>query len=63
MISQAHRCLGESFAIHFSPGTLAFTLETQQLTRIEYITIFEAEISIYLFLFIKTVYTLTKHTN
>ena len=46
MISQAHRCLGESLGIHFSPGILAFTLETQKLTRIEYIAIFEAEISI-----------------
>ena len=46
MISQAHRYLGESLGIHFSPGILAFTLETQKLTRIEYIAIFEAEISI-----------------
>ena len=46
LISQAHRCLGESLGIHFSPVILAFTLETQKLTRIEYIAIFEAEISI-----------------
>jgi hypothetical protein len=46
MISQGHRCLGESLGIHFSPGILAFTLDTQKLTRIEYIFIFQAEISI-----------------
>ena len=46
MISQAHRCLGESLGIHFSPCILAFTLETQKLTRIEYLAIFEAEIAI-----------------
>ena len=34
MISQAHRCLGESLGIHFSPGILAFTLEAQKFTRI-----------------------------
>jgi hypothetical protein len=44
MISQAHRCLGESLGVLFSVGILAFTLETQRLTRIEYIAIFEAEI-------------------
>ena len=32
--------------IHFSAGILAFTLKTHTLTRIEYIAIFEAEISI-----------------
>ena len=31
---------------HFSPGILAYTLETQKLTRIEYIAIFQVEISI-----------------
>ena len=46
MISQAHQCLGESLVIHFSPGILAFTLETQKFTRIQYMAIFEAEISI-----------------
>ena len=46
MISQAHRYLGESLGIIFSPGILAFTLETQKLTRIGYIAIFEVEISI-----------------
>jgi hypothetical protein len=45
MISQAHRCLGESLGIHFS-GILSFTLERQKFTRIEYIAIFDAEISI-----------------
>ena len=56
MISQAHRCLWESLVVHFSPGILAFTLETQKLTIIEYITIFELEISIqgvFAFTFIK----------
>jgi hypothetical protein len=46
MISQAHQCLGESSGINFYPRILAFTLETQKFTRIEYIAIFEAEISI-----------------
>jgi hypothetical protein len=46
MISQAHQCLGEILCIQFSPGILAFTLETQKLTRIEFIAIFEVEISI-----------------
>jgi hypothetical protein len=46
MISHAHQCLGESLGINFSTGILAFTLETQKLTKLEYIAIFEAEISI-----------------
>ena len=46
MISQAHRCMGESLGIHFSPIVLAFTLEIRKLTRIEYIGIFAVEISI-----------------
>ena len=39
MISQAHQCLGERLGIIFHPGILAFTFETQKLTRIEYIAI------------------------
>jgi hypothetical protein len=46
MISQAHQCLGEILGIDFSPGILAFLLETKKLNRIEYIAIFEVETSI-----------------
>ena len=46
VISQAHQCFGESLGIHFSPSILAFTLEIKKLTRIEFIAIFEVEISI-----------------
>ena len=44
--SQAHRCLGESLGIDFSPSILASTLEIKTLTRIEFIAVFEGEISI-----------------
>ena len=46
MISQAYWCLGEILGIHFSPGILAFALGKEKLTRIDFIAIFEANISI-----------------
>ena len=38
--------MGESLGIHFSSDILAFALEKEKNTRIENITIFEAEMSI-----------------
>ena len=46
MISQAHRYLEKSLGILFFSWYIGLTLETQILTRIEYIAIFETEISI-----------------
>ena len=46
MISQAHRCLGDTLGIHFSPSILASTLKIKKLTRNDFIAIFEGEISI-----------------
>ena len=46
LISQAHHSLGESLCIHSSPSILASTLKIKKLTRIEFIAIFEGEISI-----------------
>jgi hypothetical protein len=52
MISQAHRCMVESLGIYFSPGILAFTLETQKLTRIEYIAILKRKSQLETFLLV-----------
>ena len=46
MIYQAYWCLGWSLGIYFSSGILAFPLEKEKMTRIEYIAVFEADISI-----------------
>ena len=50
VISQAHRCLGESLGIHFSPSILASTLEIKKSTKVEFIAIFEVKSQLETFL-------------